>query len=122
MTDIYDRSTWPPPEENPLVLLLRTDAQWFSNEQVVAALDLTPGRALLSSGTIFRKQIRDDDAAIESRGYLIPGNTVNRSNGGALRVFSRRAVVIAGMRTETVNAAAFRDWLADQIVEGLRHG
>lgn len=119
MSDIYDRSAWPSPEENPLVLLVKCKEEWFPNEQVVAALGLAPGRALLSNGTVFKRQIRDEDAAIVSRGWLVPSKNVNRSNSGQMRLLSRRAVIIAAMRTETVNAAAFRDWMADRLCEAV---
>lgn len=110
--DIYDRTGWPAPASNPLVIMLQRGDEWYSNEEIVAALGLSAKRALLSEGTIFKKQIRDDDAAVVSRGWLVPGKSVTRANGGTMRVFSRRALVLAAMRTETINAAAFRDWLA----------
>lgn len=110
--DIYDRAAWPSPESNPLVVMLKRGDEWYSNEEIVTALGLSAKRALLSEGTIFKKQIRDDDAAVVSRDWLRPVKAVTRSNGGTMRVFSRRALVLAAMRTETINAAAFRDWLA----------
>lgn len=119
MTDIYDRALWPSPEANPLVQLLLSGEQWFSNEQLTRALGLSPTRAMLSNQTGFARQIDRDDTAVESRDFLTPGIGVSRSNGGTMRLFNRRALVIAGMRTNTANAAAFRDWVATCMVEGF---
>lgn len=93
-------------------MLARGD-EWYSNREVVRALGLSSKRALLSTGTTFSKQIREFDAGIAGRHYLLPSNEVSSSNGGTQRVFHRRAVITAAMRTDTINAAAFRDWLAD---------
>ncbi len=117
--DIYDRSIWPSPDRNPLVRMLESGDEWFTNEQIVLALGLAQGRALMSKGTIFQKQIAEGDAAIVSRGWLTPGTKISRSNGGSLRVFNRRALVMAAMRTDTVNAAAFRDWMASRLTSEL---
>lgn len=115
---IYDRTQWPEPQANQIIRLLESGREWFTNEEVVAALGLSAGRALLSNGTSFAKTLRKDDAAIESRGWMTPTTSISRSNGGTVRLFSRRAVVLAGMRSETVAAAAFRDWLASRVAEG----
>lgn len=117
--DIYDRAAWPKPESNPLVQLLLSGDEWFTNEQIVTALGLSRNRALLSEGTIFKRQIDDGDAGTVSRGWLTPGKKVTRSNGGTMRVFNRRALVIAAMRTDTLHAAAFRDWMATKLAEEL---
>lgn len=119
MTDIYDRALWPSPESNPVIQLLTRDDDWFSNAELVEALGLAPRRALMSMGTIFSRQIDSLDSAIVDRNYLTPGVGVNRANGGTMRVFNRRALIIAAMRTETINAAAFRDWLASRAAEVL---
>lgn len=120
--DIYDRAGWPPPEQNPLVQLLRSGEEWFSNEQVAVALGLSAKRALVCNQTTLVRQLRDDDTAIESRSWLIPTKSISASHGGTLRLLSRRGVILAGMRTNTVNAAAFRDWLADQVAGEVGHG
>lgn len=112
---IYDRTQWPKPEENPLILMIHRDDEWFSNEEVVAALGLSEGRALLSNQTAFVQALTDDDTGIVGRDWLTPTRNVSRAHGGAMRVFNRRAVVLVAMRTNTINAAAFRDWMADQI-------
>lgn len=39
MEDIYDRSKWPQPEANPLVLLLQRGDEWYSNKEINAALE-----------------------------------------------------------------------------------
>ncbi len=120
--DIYDRSGWPPPDDNPLIALLGRGDEWYDNEEVVAALGLTAKRALLSQGTIFGKQIGDGDTALMARDWIVPGKQVSRANAGRTRVFSRRAVVLAAMRTNTVNAAAFRDWIATMVAREAGHG
>lgn len=120
--DIYDRALWPSPDSNPLVRLILSADQWFSNEELVKAIGLSPKRALLSTGTAFGRQIADDDAAIVSRDYLVPGKKVTRANGGTMRVFNRRALILAAMRAETINAAAFRDWMASRLAGEANHG
>lgn len=118
--DIYDRTNWPSPDANPLVILLRRGDEWYSNVEVVAALGLSKGRALLSNqqALAFGKVIREDDSATVSRDFLTTGKDVQPSNqGGTMRVFNRRALILAAMSARTVNAAAFRDWLADQVTE-----
>lgn len=122
MTDIYDRSAWPPPEQNPLVQLLLSGEEWFSNEQVAVALGLSAKRALVCNQTALVRQLREEDTAIESRSWLIKTKSISASHGGTLRLLSRRGVILAGMRTNTVNAAAFRDWLADQVAGEVDHG
>lgn len=117
MDDIYDRSSWPSPADNPLVQMLERDEAWYSNEEIVTALGLTKGRALISNGTIFKRQLAQGDTAMVSRGWTIPTESINRSHGGQRRVFSRRALVLAAMRTDTRNAAAFRDWIATRVAE-----
>lgn len=121
MEDIYDRSKWPSPEANPLVVMLQRGDEWYSNREIVQALGLSERRALLSRGTIFSRQLDASDAAIKARGQVSPGVDFSASHGGQERVFSARALVLAAMRTNTVNAAAFRDWMASQIAEGVGH-
>lgn len=118
--DIYDRSQWPSPQSNPLVLLLQRGDELYSNQEIVSALGLTPDRALLSSvAPTFKQALADGDTAVTIRGMLVPTSGLNRSHsgGGNKRMFSRRALVLAAMRTNTVNAAAFRDWIASEMAE-----
>jgi len=122
MNDIYDRTKWPSPESNPLVLLLQRGDEWYSNEELVRAFGLSADRALLSRGTSLVKILRDNDAALVSRDELAHGKSIGRSHGGQQRVFNRRALILAAMRTNTVNAAAFRDWLASRMAEEVSHG
>lgn len=109
---IYDRAAWPSPEANPLVILLQRGDDWYSNEEIVIALGLSAKRALLCNQTVFGQSLAEDDTAIVGAGWLTPGKRVSASHSGQQRVFSRKALVLAAMRTKTVNAAAFRDWLA----------
>lgn len=110
--NIYDRSNWPSPEANPLLIMLKRGDEWYSNEEIVVALGLSRNRALICNSTIFGQSLAEEDTAIVSRNHLTTTKSVTRSHGGQQRVFSRRALVLAAMRTNTVNAAAFRDWLA----------
>ena len=116
--DIYDRSRWPSPESNPLVILLQRGDEWYSNKEIVAALGLAPKRALISTtADKFSRELGPDDTALSGKWGIIPSGKVNAANSGSLRVFSRRALVLAAMRTNTVNAAAFRDWLATEAAD-----
>lgn len=115
MQNIYDQAKWPPPENNPLIQLLRSGEEWFSNEQVAIALGLSPRRSLVCNQTTLVRQLREEDTAIESRSWLIPTKSISASHGGTVRLLSRRGVILAAIRVNTVNAAAFRDWLADQV-------
>lgn len=117
MTDIYDRSKWPASDDNPLVLMLKRSDQWYSNEEIVSSLGLSKTRSLLSQETAFKDQIRESDTGIEDGDGIILTNRIASSHSGKRRMFNRRALVIACMRTNTVNAAAFRDWMATQIAE-----
>ena len=121
--DIYDRTLWPAVDQNPLILLLARGDDWYPNVEVVKALGLSESRALLSKGTIFSRQIRDDDKAVGKRIGTDVGSDISTANrGGTQRLLSRRAVVMAAMRTDTVNAAAARDWIASFVADGVKAG
>jgi len=76
MSDIYDRSEWPAPENNPLVLLLLRGDEWYSNLEIVRALGLGDGRALLSQGAAFGKVLQFDDAGIRQDEQMVIGTDV----------------------------------------------
>lgn len=125
MEDIYDRSKWPSPEANPLVLLLQRGDEWYSNKDIAVALGLTERRALLSEvAPHFGRSLVDEDTALILHGLIVPTKGVRAANSGRgkTRLFSRRALVLAGMRTNTVNAAAFRDWLASRVAGEVANG
>ncbi|WP_296717799.1 hypothetical protein [Erythrobacter sp.] len=116
--DIYDRSLWPTPESNPIVILLKRGDDWYSNKEIVAALGLSPNRALLSnSAARFSREILPEDTAVAGRRGLVGTSRISAAHGGSERLFSRRGLVLAAMRTDTVNAAAFRDWLASEAAD-----
>ncbi|MGB7418605.1 MAG: hypothetical protein WA918_05450, partial [Erythrobacter sp.] len=77
--DIYDRSRWPLPETNPILALLDSERDWFTNRQVVVALGLVPTRALLSTNAAFKRQLNDDDTGFERGGRIYLGKTINAS-------------------------------------------
>lgn len=112
---IYDRSLWPNHDANPLVILLRRGDEWYSNEEIVAALGLTEGRALMSNQTSFARSLIEGDSALVGKGRLTPSLRISNAHGGSQRVFNRRALILAAMRANTVNAAAFRDWAAGYV-------
>jgi prophage antirepressor-like protein len=124
MEDIYDKSKWPT-AGGGLRLMLLSDQEWFTNEELVTYLGLSTTRALISqSGPTFRRSLADGDTAVMVRGQIIPTSSVNpaHSGRGNVRLFSRRAVVLAAMRTNTVEAAAFRDWLATFVAKEMFNG
>lgn len=125
MEDIYDRATWPPPESNPLVLMLRREEEWYTSREVNVALQ--PGRVkpkgspMASINQVLRI-IGEDESIISSRlGQTTTTGSV-RSVGGHERFFSRKAVVLIAMRASTSNAAAFRDWLATYVAGEVSNG
>lgn len=121
--DIYDRTWWPSPSENPIIRLLEADQDWFTNQEVVAALGLGEGRALLSNGLpTFARMLSEGDTAVTVRGQSHISSRMNAANSGRgnARLFNRRAVVLAAMRTNTPAAAAYRDWLASQVAADAR--
>jgi prophage antirepressor-like protein len=125
MEDIYDRSKWPPADQNPLVLLLERGDEWYTNRELVLALGLTPNRAMISTGNpTFIRALGEGDTAVVSRGGYVYSDAIRAAHSGRgnNRLFSRRALVLAAMRTNTVNAAAFRDWLATSIAEDFGNG
>lgn len=121
MTDIYDRALWPTPDENPLVQLFENSEDWVSNKELVAAFGLAERRAMMSNQTAFVQCLAHEDTAVWTRDSWRQGVGVSRSNGGTERVYSKKALILAAMRVNTVNAAAFRDWLANRMVE-VCHG
>jgi hypothetical protein len=111
---IYDRSKWPSPEANPLVLMLRRGDHWYSNAEILAALGVgTLNRSLVSQWPTLLDQIGANETTVQRRGWYEEAPTAQPRGGGQERYYSRKALVIIGMRAQTPNAAAFRDWLAE---------
>ena len=118
--DIYDRSLWPSPTDNAIIRLLERDDDWFTNQEVVVALGLDEGRALLSNCLpTFARMLGEDDTAVTAYGQTFTSSRISpaHSGRGNVRLFSRRALVLAAMRTNTPTAAAYRDWLATQAAD-----
>ena len=110
---IYDRSTWPAPRENPLIQLFEQDKEWYTNAEILEALGYgDTKRSLISSWPTLAAQIGDDHTAITTRGLLLGGADRHPRSGGVERCFTRKALILIAMRAQTVNAAAFCDWLA----------
>lgn len=118
---IYDRSRWPEPAANPLIVLLERDAEWYTNKEVVAALGADGSRkSIFAQWPSLAQQLGDEHTAIISRGLLVPTAERQGRQGGQERCFSKKALIIIGMRAQTVNAAAFRDWIADGLAADIR--
>lgn len=128
MEDIYDRSKWPPPEANPLVLLVLRGDQWFTNKEINAALD--PGRAdgkprgaPMANLKQTMKVIGEGHSAIwTSRQAWMLTNAPAVNHGGVERVYTLEALILLAMRANTVNAAAFRAWLANKVAGEVLNG
>lgn len=121
--DIYDRSNWPSPDVNPLVLLLRRPDEWFTNMEIQAALapenaDGPKTKSPMGQWPRLRELLREGDTMMASRHFMWKSPTPEKRTGGLERLFSRRALVLIAFRAQTVNALAFRDWVADQIAGG----
>ena len=113
---IYDRSQWPAPEANPLVIMLNRGDEWFSNKELTAALGISGGRSILAQWPTLIDQIGEQETLVESRyGFLPRGDRGN--HGGLARYYSRKAVVLIAMRAQTPVAAAFRDWVGSRIAD-----
>jgi len=127
MNDIYDRSKWPTAEQNPLVQLLLRGDEWYTNRDINAAFD--PARAEKPNGAPMAdlaqtmKIIGEGHSAIRTAGG---GYRVTKANaaahGGTERIYSREALVMLAMRANTVNAAAFRAWLASRVAGEVANG
>lgn len=112
---IYDRSKWPSHEANPLVLMLKRGDQWYSNTEILAGLGYGgANRSLVSQWPTLLDQIGKTETTVEQLGWMSPAPQAQPRGGGQERFYSRKALVIIAMRAQTVNAAAFRDWLAEE--------
>ena len=125
MTDIYDRSAWPPPESNPLVQMFERGDDWYSNKELNTALQ--PGserqrRSVVSNWPTLRNQLADEDSMVSDRHFSQSTVVPQGGTGGLSRYWSRKALIIIAMRAQTINAAAFRDWLAHRLAKEVGHG
>lgn len=115
MSDIYDRAKWPPPEANPLVAMFQGGDDWIGNHELADALGLVNTTRGNKSVTGHYKDVLSylgsDCSKLERQSFNGNRGTQER------RFFSRKAVVLIAMRARTVNAAAFREWLATRVVE-----
>lgn len=128
MEDIYDRSKWPPPEANPVVQMVMRGDDWYSNKEVNAAFDVGRKGSKAGSPMSNLKQvirvIGEAETVIESRSFgAIQSSRAAFKDGGSARYYSRKALVLLAMRANTINAAAFRDWLAGGFADAIvEHG
>lgn len=127
MKDIYDRSKWPTPEANPLVQLLLLGDDWYTNKEINLALDPErpekPRGAPMADLKQTMKVIGEDHSAIRTaRGTWRITAAPAHAHGGTERVYSREALILIGMRANTVNAAAFRAWLSSRVSEEFANG
>jgi hypothetical protein len=127
MEDIYDRSKWPQPEANPLVVLLQRGDEWYSNKEINAALSLCragkkPGIPMADIKRVMRI-IGESESIVSSPGQVFQTSQIaaNRT-GGVERFYSRKALVLLCLRANTANAAAFRDWLASRTAGEVVNG
>lgn len=116
---IYDRSQWPAPASNPLILMFERGDEWYSSSEINACID--PARAdakrsLISNWPTLRLQIGEEDTVLRGRDWILKSAAPQGRTGGLERYYSRKAVILIAMRAQSVNAAAFRDWLAEGIV------
>lgn len=128
MEDIYDRSEWPSPEANPLVQLVMRGDEWYSNKEINSALDVgregsKAGAPMANLKQVIRV-IGETETVIESRSFgAIQSSRAAFKDGGTARYYSRKALVLLAMRANTINAAAFRDWLAGEFAAAIaQHG
>tara|TARA_Y100000588_G_scaffold236481_1_gene250105 strand:+ start:112 stop:471 length:360 start_codon:yes stop_codon:yes gene_type:complete len=111
---IYDRTIWPAPEKNPLISMLRRGDEWYSNRELAEALELvntTKSKSVVGHYKHLLEELGESETMLMVDEEL----TGNRHPA---RFYSRKALVRVAMRSRTVNAEAFRDWMASQISEG----
>ena len=118
---VFDRTKWPPPEDNPIIQLLGSGRDWFSNTEIGTALGWI-------NNTRASKQVAghwpDLDATLgadDVRMYRPPAEP-GCHKPREVRQFSRKALVLIAMRARTANTAAFRDWLAERAAKDTRDG
>lgn len=116
---IYDRAGWPPPEHNPLVMIVKRGEALVPQRELLFALGMSRTTTLLAAWPTLAEQLGDGQTYIESKHYLTPDT---KRTGGLERYYTQKAVIIAGMRAQTSNAAAFRDWLATRTAREMNHG
>ena len=119
--NIHDRSNWPRPGSNPLVLMLQRGDDWYSNKEINVALDgnRAPSRSPLASWPKLREMLEDGDTVLDGRFFASFELAPRQNTGGTARYFSRKAFVLICLRAQSVNAAAFRDWLSGQIAASI---
>lgn len=127
MDDIYDRSKWPTPEANPLVQLLLRGDEWYTNREINAAFDPAradkPNGAPMANLAQVMRVIGDGHSMLRRPfGQMMVTKANARAHGGTERFYSREALIMLGMRANTINAAAFRAWLASRVAEETLHG
>lgn len=127
MEDIYDRSKWPSPEANPLVQLLLRGDDWYTNREINAALK--PSRAGKPNGAPMAdlaqtmRIIGEGHTVLRTpNGGVIATKANAATHGGTERLYSREALVMLAMRAKTINAAAFRAWLASRVAGEMANG
>ena len=108
--NIYDRAGWPSPERNPLVQLLLRPEPWMSNGELATALGLV-NTTRSKSVTGHWKSVTEELGKEETMFRVGDGVAASRQR---VRCFSKKALVLTAMRARTINAAAFRDWLASR--------
>lgn len=111
---IYDRSRWPTPASNPLIQLFERGDDWFSNSELLIALGYsTRKKSLIAQWPTLAEQLGDTETSVAERGLATPNAARQPRGGGVERYFSRKALVLIAMRAQTINAASFCDWLAE---------
>ena len=115
--DIHDRANWPSPVSNPLIILFERDADWFSNTEIVAALGWRKGRSrsIVGQWPTLLEQLDPNDTIVTSRYSSVSDGQKAPQAGGQERYFTKKALALIAMRAQTVNAAAWRDWLASDL-------
>lgn len=116
---IYDRSNWPRHDSNPLILMFDRGDDWYSSTEINACIDpirATAKRSLISNWPTLGEQIGDTETVLRSRDWLTSSAQPQGRTGGLERYYSRKAVLLIAMRAQSVNAAAFRDWLAEMVI------
>lgn len=96
-----------------LIALLRRPGQWSKNSEIIKAIGWHNNRGNKS----VTGHWKDLDEWLGPEDTMLAPN--DGSTGHLVRHYSKRAVVLIGMRASTANGKAFRRWVADRVVDSL---
>lgn len=119
---VFDRTKWPPPEDNPIIQLLACEDEWLPNPSVAAALGYKMTKGRLAGGHWILT-----DPAMQQHMRLARYQTEDRKGypkliGREMRFFSKTGIAILALRGRTPECAAFQAWVAECVGREFDNG